>query len=175
MKTTRDQINKFLSRLKKGDDCLNEFIRYSRGYIQYIAYKYLIDKSLVEDAVFLAYYKIVHAVTAFDESKNGMAWIVKIAQNEAYKLNRNEVDKCDALDEYKNALSCCRFGEDERLDKYNVEKAMENLDEQERAIVEHKVFGGYTVREISEITGMSKSTVAFVFKKALKKLEKFLL
>ena len=51
---------------------MNEFIRYSRGYIQYIAYKYLIDKSLVEDAVFLAYYKIVRAVTAFDESKNGM-------------------------------------------------------------------------------------------------------
>ncbi|MDE5593367.1 MAG: hypothetical protein K2I75_05480 [Clostridiales bacterium] len=75
-----------MARLKNGEDCLKEFIDYSRGYLQYVAYKYLIDKSLTEDAIFLAYDRILQALPTFDDTKNGLAWIVKITQNEAYNI-----------------------------------------------------------------------------------------
>ncbi|MCM1367844.1 MAG: sigma-70 family RNA polymerase sigma factor [Roseburia sp.] len=176
MKTTREQINRYLFELMNGEDCLEEFIDYSRGYMQYIAYKYLADKSLVEDVVFSAYDRILSAVHSFDSSKNGLAWIVKITQNEAYRLNRNAVEVAAeaAADENKYADSGGPSFDDGILDKYDVEQAIAKLDAQEREIIESKIFMGMTVREIAKQTGMPKSSVAYVLKRALKKLEKYL-
>lgn len=174
MRTTREKINTYLSRLMNGEDCLKEFIDYSRGYMQYIAFKYLIDKSLVEDVIFLAYDRILQSIHTFDSSKNGLAWILKITQNEAYKLNRNETVNDVVLEEYKNDCADKSFSESDRLDKYDIERAIERLDEQERAVIEYKIFMGMTVREISAQMNIPKSTVAYTLKQALKKLEKYL-
>ena len=61
-KTTREGINRYLSRLKQGEDCLKKFIDYTRGYLQFIAYEYLKYKSLAEDVIYLAYDKILRSV-----------------------------------------------------------------------------------------------------------------
>lgn len=175
MRTTRDNINKYLTRMKDGEDCLREFIDYSRGYIRYIAYKYLIDKSLVEDVIFSAYDKIIQALPSFDKTKNGLAWIVKIAQNEAYKLNRDVALNDVALEDYKNALSDNCPDENDSINKYDVERAVAHLSEQERTIIEYKVYMGMTVREIAGLMNIPKSTVAYTLKQALKTLEKFLM
>lgn len=174
MRTTRAIVNKYLLRLKKGEDCLEEFIDYSCGYLQYIAYKYLIDKSLVDDVIFLAYDRILQAIKTFDNSKNGLAWIVKITQNEAYRLNRDDVNQIDEWVEFKNEGTGGSFNEDDALKRYDIEKAIGNLDEQERLIIEYKIFMGMTVREIANLMCIPKSNVSFIFKRALKKLEKYL-
>lgn len=173
MRTTRDNINKYLSRLKNGEDCLKEFIDYSRGYLQYIAYKYLIDKSLVEDVLFLAYDKILQALQTFDNTKNGLAWIVKIAQNEAYKLNRDEAVNEVALEDYHTTVDNSQV-DSERINNYDVEMAIARLSKQERAIIEYKIFMGMTIREIAKLLDIPKSTVAYTLKQALKKLKKYL-
>lgn len=174
MRTTREQVNKYLAKLKNGEDCLKDFIDYSRGYLQYIAYKYLIDKSLIEDVVFLAYDKILNAVKTFDDTKNGLAWIVKIAQNEAYKLNRDETVNDVALEDYKTALNAQPSDESDSINTYDVERAMAHLDEQERSIIEYKIFMGMTVREIAVQMDIPKSTIAYTLKQALKKLKIYL-
>lgn len=175
MKTTREEINKYLSRIKLGEDCLKEFIDYTRGYLRYIAYKYLKDKSLVEDVIYLAYDKILRAIQTFDNSKNGQAWIVKITQNEALKMNRDEVTDDVPLEEYKaNACAEDSFDENDSLNKYDIERAIIRLDEQERAIIEYKIFMGMTVREIAKLMKIPKSTIAHTLKQALKKIEKYL-
>lgn len=174
MRTTREQVNKYLVRLKNGEDCLKEFIDYSRGYLQYIAYKYLIDKSLVEDVIFLAYDKILHALPTFDDTKNGLAWIVTITHNEAFKLNRDQTFNDAALDDYKSMLVSGSSYDSDSINKYDVERAIAHLDEQERTIVEYKIYMGMTVREIAKQTDTPKSTIAYVLKQALKKLEKHL-
>ncbi|MCH5350611.1 MAG: sigma-70 family RNA polymerase sigma factor [Clostridiales bacterium] len=171
MRTTREQVNIYLSRLKRGEDCLKEFIDYSRGYLQYIAYKYLVDKSLVEDVIFSAYDKILRALSSFDGKQNGLAWIVKITQNEAYKFNRDEsgsvpLDGCEG--------AAIPTDEVDGLTRYDVERAVAKLDEDERKIIECKIYMGMTVREIAKQENIPKSTVAYILKRALKKLEKLL-
>lgn len=175
MRTSLKKINEYLSRLKIGEDCLKDFIDYSRGYLRYIACKYLIDKSLVDDVIYLAYDKILCAIQTFDSTKNGQAWIVKITQNEAYKLNRNEAVQDVALEDYKKELHSHSFNENDRLNKYDIERAMTALDEHERTIIEYKVFMGMTVREIAKLMNIPKSTVAYNLKQALKRLEKYLM
>ena len=173
MKTTRENINKYLSRLKNGEDCLVEFINYSRGYIKYIAYKYLADKSFIEDVVYSVYNKILHNIQLFDKSKNGLAWIVKITQNEAYSINNTEtIHKRNT--ESKNIDGHVEFDEDQRLLSFTVERAMNKLEDSEREIVEYNIFMGMTVREIAKITNIPKSTVAYKLKQALNKLKEFL-
>lgn len=173
MKTTREQINKYLFKLKNGEDCLDEFIDYSRGYMQYIAYKYLIDKSLVEDVIFMAYDRILQAIKTFDKSNNGLAWIVKITQNEAYKLNRDDTTQDVSWEKIKDR-DIGSFNDEDSLNKYDIERAIERLDSQEREIIELKVFTGMTIREIAKQMNIPKSTVSYILKQALKKLEKYL-
>ncbi|MBD5131582.1 MAG: sigma-70 family RNA polymerase sigma factor [Clostridiales bacterium] len=127
----------------------------------------------------MAYDRILRAIKTFDNSKNGLAWIVRITQNEAYKLNREEVsrdeslEKYIALEEYKDT-SPVVFNENERLNKYDIERAIARLDDQERTIIEYKVFMDMTFREISKEMNIPKSAVAYVLKQALKKLDKYL-
>ncbi|MCH5155732.1 MAG: sigma-70 family RNA polymerase sigma factor [Clostridiales bacterium] len=173
MKTTREKINEYLSRLQQGEDCLKEFIDYTRGYINFIAYKYLADKSLVEDVVFLTYHKILRAIQTFDSSNNGQAWIVKIAQNEAYRFNRDEVTDDVPLEKYQH-VAHYTFNEKEHLNKYDIERAIARLDEQEQTIIEYKIYMGMTVREIAKLMNIPKSTIAYTLKQALKKLENYL-
>lgn len=173
MKTTRENINKYLFKLKNGEDCLDEFIDYSRGYMQYIAYKYLIDKSLVEDVIFMAYDRILQAIKTFDKSNNGLAWIVKITQNEAYKLNRDDTTQDVSWEKIKDR-DIGSFNDEDSLNKYDIERAIERLDSQEREIIELKVFTGMTIREIAKQMNIPKSTVSYILKQALKKLEKYL-
>jgi len=174
VRTTREKVNKFLERLKNGEDCLEDFIDYSRGYIQYIAYKYLIDKSQVDDAVFSAYDRILQAIQSFDSSNNGLAWIVKIAQNEAYKLNRKEPGNNVALEDYKNMLADNKPYDDDCLNRYDLERAIERLDEKERLMIEYRIFMDLTMREIAEQMDIPLSTAAYILKQALKKLKKYL-
>lgn len=174
MRTTRDNINKYLGRLQNGEDCLEAFIDYSFGYLKYIAYKYLKDKSLVEDVVFLSYAKIIDALQIFDKTQNGLAWIVKITQNEAYKLNRDETFWDVSLEEYKDMLTYNSHEETACVNTYDLERAMSHLSERERTVVEYKVFMGMTVREIAKLMELPKSTVFRLNKQALKTLEKFL-
>ncbi|MDE6201741.1 MAG: sigma-70 family RNA polymerase sigma factor [Clostridiales bacterium] len=174
MRTTRDNVNNYLSRLKKGEDCLEEFIDYSCGYLKYIAYKYLIDKSLVDDVIFLSYDKILQALQTFDYTKNGLAWIVTITQNEAYKLNRDETCRDISLEEYKNIIDYNSHEETACVNTYDIERAMSYLNEQERTIIEFSVYMGMTVREIATQMDIPKSTVAYTLKQSLKKLEKYL-
>ncbi len=153
---------------------MEEFIDYSRGYMQYIAYKYIIDKSLVEDVLFLAYSRILQVIQTFDSSLNGLAWILKITKNEAYKLNQNEITKNISSEEYENTCLDDSFNENDNINKYDIERAIERLDEQERSIIEYKIFMGMTIRETAKQMNMPKSTTAYILKQALIKLEKYL-
>ncbi len=172
MNTTRENINKYLSKLKNGEDCLIEFMDYSRGYIKYIAYKYLTDKSLIEDVIYFAYNKVLHNIRSFDKSKNGLAWIAKITQNEAYVVNNDEIKQKNI--NLRTTNEQAEFDEEQILLSFTTERAMSKLEESERAIVEYNIFMGLTVREISKITKIPKSTVAYKLKLALDKLKNFL-
>lgn len=149
-----------------------EFIDYSRGYIKYIAFKYLTDKSLIDDVIYSTYNKILHNIQSFDKSKNGLAWMAKTAQNEAFAINNAETKQKNISAQNINELEV--FDEDQRLISFMVERAMGMLEEDEREIVEYNIFMGLTIREISKIKGMPKSTVAYKLKQALSRLKDFL-
>ena len=60
---------------------------------------------------------------------------------------------------------------EERLDLY---QALEGLPEKYRDVVKLKYLDGYTIREISAVTGMPEGTVSVYLRRAIRQLQAIL-
>ncbi|MDE7164706.1 MAG: sigma-70 family RNA polymerase sigma factor [Clostridiales bacterium] len=169
--SSTNEINEYLIRLRNGEPCLEEFFRATSGYIKVIAYKYLIDKSFVNDVVTITFYKIFDNIHRFDERQNGKSWISKIAQNEAYTINNREKKyNHESLDEISEEIACALDYPSRVEFVAALQNALTKLGETNRIIVEQRIIEGKTFKEIAEMLGMYVGTVYKRFKKSVKKI-----
>jgi RNA polymerase sigma-70 factor (ECF subfamily) len=64
--------------------------------------------------------------------------------------------------------------EESIVNRLTMEKAMELLTEQEKSIVDLKLLGGLTFREISELLNMPMGTVTWHYNSGIKRLRRYL-
>ena len=167
--SSQREINEYLKGLKNGERCLDGFVNASVGYLRFVAYRYLVDKSFVDDVVSSAFFKIFDNIQTFDENQNGMSWIYKITQNEAYAINNRERKHAHvSLDEIMDEVACTvDHSEHSRfLEAFN--KALDKLPEQDRKIVEMRYLQGLTYPVIGKALGMYVGTVYKRYNAALK-------
>lgn len=166
-----NEINEYLKRLKKGEKCLEGFFSAASGYIKFIAYYYLVNKSFVDDVVNITFYKILNNIQKFDEFQSGKAWISKIAQNEAYTINNSERKHSHAfLDEVSEEVACTT-DDSKRLEFVAaLENSLSELDEKDREIVELRIFEDMTFEEIAKRLNMYVGTVHKRFKRSVKEI-----
>ncbi len=160
-----------MKRLKNGEKCFDEFFYAVSGYIKYVAYKYVIDKSFVNDVVMSTFCKIIDNIQMFDEHQNGMAWISKIAQNESYTINNRERKHNHiSLDEISEEIACTIDESKELEFVAALHSSINELDEIDREIVEMRVFQNLTFEEIAHRLNMYVGTVHKRFKRSAKKI-----
>lgn len=175
---TKGEVTEYLIRLKRGEKCIDEFVKSAVGYVGYAVYRSLADKSYLQEAIDSAFFHAIKYLDRFDETGNGVGWLCKIAQNEAYKINSRtavaradcevSIDGPDASDISVSDVS------DKYLALSDLYKALDRLDETDRLVIEYIYFEGYTYEEIAEKLGMSVGNVHYKKKTALKKLLKWL-
>ena len=166
-----NEINEYLKRMKNGEPCLEEFFQTISGYIKFVAYRYLIDKSFVSDVVMNTFCKIVDNIDTFDELQSGKAWISKIAQNEAYTINIRERKHYHvALEEISEEIACTNDGTQSLEFVAALENALTKLDETDRIIVESRIFEDMTFIEIADKLNMYVGTVHKKFTRSVKKI-----
>lgn len=166
-----NEINEYLKRMKNDEPCLDEFFYAISGYIKFIAYKYLIDKSFVSDVVMNTFCKIVDNIKHFDERQNGKAWISKITQNEAYNVNNSEKKHSHmSLDVVSEEIACTTDDTKGLEFVADLQKALSKLDEKDRKIVELRIFEDLTFEEIAHKLDMHVGTVHKIFKRSVKKI-----
>ena len=167
--SSTNEINEYLKRLKNGGKCLDEFFYAISGHIKCVAYKYLIDKSFVNDVVMITFCKVLDNIESFDELQNGKAWISKIAQNEAYSVNKCEGKHRHAsLDEVSEEI-VCTTDDTTTLDfAADLQNALSKLDETDREIVELRIFEDMTFEQIADKLNMYVGTVHKRFKRSVK-------
>ena len=169
--SSTNEINEYLKRLKNGDKCLDDFFYAVSGHIKFIAYKYLTDKSFISDVVMNTFCKILDYIQGFDEQQNGKAWISKIAQNEAYSINKRESKHRHAsLDEVSEELVCTTDASISLDFAAGLQNALNELDEIDREIVEYRIFEDLTFEEIAQRLNMYVGTVYKRFKRSVKKI-----
>lgn len=170
----KDEVTCYLNGMKRGDDCLAQFINYSYNYLQSVAYKCLKDKTLVEDVLFMSYAKIYLSIDTFNDQKNGMSWISTIVQNEAYNINTLNENIGIPFNITTESFLARESLEDKLILDYDMEQAILQLDEQSQKLLHLNKKCDLTIREIAKIMNIPKSTIAYKIDRALKSLHNIL-
>lgn len=166
-----NEINEYLIRLKNGERCIDDFFCAASGYIKLVAYKYLVDKSYVNDVVTTTFFRIFDNIQTFDESQSGKAWISKIAQNEAYSINNRERKHSYVpLEEVSEEIACTTDESGTLEFVAALQNAITKLDAIDRQIVELRVYEDMTYEEIAKMLDMYVGTVYKRFKSSVKKI-----
>lgn len=166
-----NEINEYLKMLKYEKRGANELYNAVSGSIKYIAFKYLVDKSLTNDVVTNTFCKIFDNIGSFDENKNGKAWISKIAQNEAFTINNNERKHVHAsLDDIDEEIACTADDSSDLEFVVDLQNALAKLDEKDREIIELRLFEDRTFEEIASKLNMHVGTVYKTFQRNIKKV-----
>lgn len=168
----REQTNEYLTKLKSGDrSCFTEFFRFASGYVEYMAKKYLNDKTFVDDVVVSTFHKVLLCIHNFKEEENGFAWMCKIAQNESFRVNMRE--RRYTSEKAVEVLSTETYpNDDDDVDSVDIYYAMQTLSDIEQRIVEMRVFDDAKFEDIVAATGIPLTTVHRWYNNALKKLLK---
>ena len=150
-------INDYLERIKNGDKCFDEFFKRISWCVEYIAKKYLADKSFVDDVVINTFDRIAKNIGSFDANGNGYAWICKIAQNESFNINRRENRPEVTLTSLEQAAAKQSGVSPE--ESYDLVRAVDELDESDRRLFDGRFLLGKGVAEIADELRVSVGTV----------------
>lgn len=161
-----------MKRLSDGDKTSFETI-YAQTckMVYYIALSILKERDLAEDAMQSAYFNVVKNAGQYKDGTSVLAWIAKIARNEALKLKRTRVRE-SYVDETENADL---FGTGQ-ADDYGllIDMARKLLAEDEFAVLLLVVAQGYKRKEIAEMLDMPISTVTWKYNNAINKMREAL-
>lgn len=93
-------------------------------------------------------------------------WVFRILSNKCRRKRKEYVNKPIEWKEEIGDLA----EEDDLAENYHLRKVFGELDDEDRMIIGMHVFGGYTSKEISEMTGINANTVRSRESRALKKM-----
>lgn len=167
MSDVKNKIDRYLTRLKNGEKCFEEFFKFAYAYIEAVAFKYLFDRSKTDDVVNVVYKAIYVNLEKFDARKNGLAWIYEITKNEAYKINRR--DRAKYLFAEQNNLSTDSDNISETiLEKHDLNVAISKLGDEYQSLIDMRIFQGMDIKTIAKIKGVHYSTAYRTLKKIYK-------
>jgi RNA polymerase sigma-70 factor (ECF subfamily) len=126
----------------------------------------LSSHELASDVIQSAFLRVVKSRKRFHGVDNPVAYLFQIARNEAIRLGtRQRVgERPLTAAEFLSVDSSMAL---QREDADVVAVALQRLAFEDREIVELKVFGGLTFREIADVTGLPSATVATRYRRAL--------
>lgn len=169
-----EKFNALIKRIAKGDSTALDVI-YDEfgGILLMIAKKYLTDKSLAEDVLSEALYKLVKNSKKFDSKKNGLNWIFKIIHNQAIDVNKkqNPFYYAENIEDHPE-ISAAIFSNENIISRMDLRYALHKLNEDESKIIYYKYWEQLTVREIAEKVHKPRSTVQHIIKQSMQKIEK---
>jgi RNA polymerase sigma-70 factor, ECF subfamily len=127
------------------------------------------SQDAASDVVQNAFLRAVKSRRRFRSVENPVAYLFQIARNESARaVAKRGVATSLPLEEL---LGCTN---DEVEDAEVAAVALRRLDLQDREVVEMKIFGGLTFREIAAIVDRPQATVATQYRRALESLREWL-
>ncbi len=156
--TTRE-LQKILRRFSTGEpDAVRElYARYGRPVFT-VAFRALGDRGLAEEAVQQTFLQAWRSADRFDAERDPAPWLYAIARRVAVDLYRRERrhQETERSDAEVAVLSPSFEG---TWEAWEVRRALDELDEEERAIMRAKHYQGLTQEETAERLGIPVGTV----------------
>ncbi len=166
-----DDASQLMQRVRARDPQAFEALydRFSR-LVYGVALRVLGEQAAAEDVTQAVFLKLWNAPQSYREG-NLPAWLVRVTRNRALDVLRAQaahpqVELSEALPE-TGVLEDAVFA---RLDGAAVRRAIAELSEKERSLIELGFFEGLTHQELARRTGMPLGTVKTRIRSALRKL-----
>lgn len=171
----KSEVNHYILLIAEGDtNALRELYRLIGGRLLSVAQGIMRNRQNAEDVLHDSFIKIVRCANQFNRGTNGYAWLCKIVKNTALnKLKSENLRRAENIDDMFFLSNGRDFYEDHGM-SLDIKNAMLKLDSKERLVIWLKYYNGMTVREIAADTGIKKTTVQDLIKRAEIKLKKLL-
>lgn len=149
--------------------------KYSRALFAVIS-RIITDQDIAEEVFHDAFIKITRKIDSYEESKGRLyTWMANICRNSAIdKLRSKEISqttKTNTIDDFVFGLES-QSGTMEQVEAIGVRELMNQLNEDQRFIIEYIYFQGYTHSELSEEFDIPLGTVKSRVRAALQVLKK---
>ena len=169
-------IKLILLKNKDGLKCIyNEYI----SFIYRITYDVLQNKADAEDVTSDFFVKLWNISDKYKKGNGHKAWLARIARNMAIdylRKNRKEVLSDVPAEVFDNSINSDNTTtgqyENKVLDSITINQMLSCLKEKERQIINMKIIGELTFKEISEILDIPMGTVTWRYQSAIKNLKK---
>lgn len=171
------QEEEIIAGLRARDRKTTEYLyeKYSRALFAVIS-RIILDSDIAEEVFHDAFIKITRKIDSYEESKGRLyTWMANICRNSAIdKLRSKEISqttKTNTIDDFVFGLES-QSGTMEQVDGIGVRELMNQLNEDQRFIIEYIYFQGYTHSEVSEEFDIPLGTVKSRVRAALQVLKK---
>lgn len=133
------------------------------------------NEEVAQDLTSEIFMRALKHFAKYDPAKSETAWIMTIARNHVINHYRDTKHHTD-LEEVKFTLEGSDAREDEvaKDDKRRLLEALNELNEEERQVIEMKHLQGYRFKEIAEALGKSAGACRIEAHRAMKKLKEIL-
>ena len=167
---------------------VNDEIAFTELYKQFFprVYKYILgkvaDSDVADEIISTTFTKMFEHLSSYNPEKAAFStWIFQIALNElklSYRSKKYRGEHENEWDEDFNPVAP-DFEEPEKKTlqterEIQIRKALENLPERERKIIEMTYWLNYPPRKIAEVLDLKPNTVSVILKRAKESLKKYL-
>ncbi len=171
---TQIEIKDLVARLKaKEESAMSElYDRYAVNFYG-LASKIVGSDEIAQDIVQDSFVKIWRKVDSYDETKGTFfTWMLNITRNTAIDvLRKRKKENPSSIQDVENRVLMSQDGIS--TDTIGIKAIVENLDENQRILVEYIYFKGYTQQEASEELDIPLGTVKTRIRAAVNELKKW--
>jgi len=158
----------------KGDKHgLSEIYTEYNPMIYSVVYEILRNRQNAEDVTSEFFIKLWKIAPTYRFGGRHKAWLITIAHNMAidYVRKNSPLQSAEVIDE--DLEIPVSASDDEILTRLTLQQALKTLEEEERQIVNFKIMGGLTFREIAHILARPLGTVTWKYNRAMNKLRRY--
>lgn len=172
---TDKEFAKCMSAIQKGDRLgLKQIYEAYLKLIYAVIWDVVRSREEAEDITSEFFIKLFSLGDTYRPGGGHKAWLVTIARNMAIDRVR-KIDREILVDELAEPITenlRQKSMETRVVEQVTLKKAMESLKADEKEILDLKVVGGFTFKEISEMYGKPIGTVSWIYNNAIKKLRR---
>jgi RNA polymerase sigma-70 factor (ECF subfamily) len=172
---TKIEIDNLVHRLKeKEETAMSElYDRYASTFYG-LASKIVKSDEIAQDVVQDAFVKIWKNIQSYNSEKGSFfTWMLNITRNTAIDfLRKSKKERSSSIQDIENSVDM-DGGTTPNIDTIGLGSIVENLQEDQRILVEYIYFKGYTQQEVSDELDIPLGTVKTRIRMAVKELKKW--
>lgn len=173
MSMTAKDFEQNIRRIKQGDkDGLKAVYEAYLPMVYSQVYVILQNRQNAEDVTSEFFIKLWSIAGQYQEGAGHKAWLLTIARNMAIDFIRRNTREELTGELLEESWAGSKTQEEQICEKMTLKQALDTLEEEERQIIDLKIMGELTFKEISQLLKKPLGTIAWRYRTALGKLKR---